>query len=115
MVQTLTDRRVRPNNYHYFVSVNTQRGELGLPQFDLSPAEPVFSPNPVAELVVTNTSGKITFKLGVPSPAAEYTLGKPGYGHPSSHPEFFGPRGGWENRRGRELVRRSFDSGGEVT
>ena len=64
--------------------VNTQRAELGLPQFDLPPAEPVFGPNPVAELVVTNTSGNITLKLGVPSPPAEYTLVKPGYGHPEA-------------------------------
>ena len=30
--------------------VNTRRADLDLPQFALPPAEPVFSPNPVAEL-----------------------------------------------------------------
>jgi hypothetical protein len=73
-IVTKAGRRVRPNCYHYFVSVNTQRADLNLPQFDLPPAEPVFSPNPVAELVITNTGGKITLKLRVPSPPAQYTL-----------------------------------------
>jgi hypothetical protein len=67
-------RRVRLNGYHHFVSLNTRRADLGLPQFDLPPAEPVFCPNPVAELVITNTGGKITLKLRVPSPPAQYTL-----------------------------------------
>jgi len=73
-IVTRAGRRVRPNCYHYFVSVNTQRADLGLPQFDLPPAEPAFSPNPVAELVVANTAGRITLKLRVPSPPAQYTL-----------------------------------------
>src|ERR1035441_6865055 len=56
------------------IGVNTRRADLGLPQFDLPPAEPVFSGNPVAELVATNTGGKFTLKLRVPSPPAQYTL-----------------------------------------
>jgi len=71
---TETGRRVRPNGYNFFVSLNTRRADLDLPQFDLPPAEPVFSPSPVAELVITNTGGKITLKLRVPSPPAQYTL-----------------------------------------
>ena len=67
-------RRVRLNGYHHFVSLNMRRADLGLPQFDLPPAEPVFRPNPVAELVITNTGSKITLKLRVPSPPAEHTL-----------------------------------------
>src|ERR1035438_6015807 len=67
-------RRVRLNGYHHFVSLNTRRADLGLPQFDLPPAEPVFSPNPVAELVATNTGGKFTLNLHMPSPPAQYTL-----------------------------------------
>jgi hypothetical protein len=47
---------------------------LACPQFDLPPAEPAFSPNPVAELVISNTGGEITLKLRVPSPPAQYTL-----------------------------------------
>src|ERR1035437_2509343 len=67
-------RRVRLNGYHHVVSLNTRRADLGLPQFDLPPAEPVFSPNPVADLVATNTGGNFTLKLRVPSPPAQYTL-----------------------------------------
>jgi hypothetical protein len=73
-IVTKAGRRVRPNCYHYFVSVNTQRADLGLPQFDLPPAEPVLSPSPVADLVITNTNGRITLKLPVASPPARYTL-----------------------------------------
>ena len=54
--------------------VNTRRADLDLPQFDLPPAEPVFRRNPVAELDITNIGGKITLKLRVPSPPAQYTL-----------------------------------------
>ena len=71
---TETGRRVRLNGYHFFVSLNVRRADLGLPQFDLPPAEPVFSPNPVAELVITNIGGRITLKLRVPSPPTQYTL-----------------------------------------
>jgi hypothetical protein len=69
-----TGEQVRLNGYNFFVSLNTRRADLGLPQFDLPPAEPVFSLNPVAELVITNTVGMVTLKLRVPSPPAQYTL-----------------------------------------
>ena len=69
-----TGRQVRLNGCNFFVSLNTRRADLGLPQFDLPRAEPVFRPNPVAELVITNTGGKITLKLRVPSPPAQYKL-----------------------------------------
>jgi hypothetical protein len=71
---TETGEQVRLNCYNFFVSLNTRRADLGLPQFDLPPAEPVFSPNPVAELVVTYPEGKFTLKLRVPRPPAQYTL-----------------------------------------
>jgi len=71
---TETGRRVRLNGYNLFVSLNTRRADLDLPQFDLPPAKPVFGRNPVAELVITSTGGKITLKLRVPSPPAKYTL-----------------------------------------
>jgi hypothetical protein len=71
---TETGRQVRRNGYNFFVSLNSRRADLDLPQFDLPPPEPVFSLNPVAELVITNTGGKITLKLRVPSPPAQYTL-----------------------------------------
>jgi hypothetical protein len=54
--------------------LNTRRADLHLPQFDLPPAEPVFRRNPVAELDITNTGGRIALKLRVPSPPAQYTL-----------------------------------------
>ena len=71
---TEAGEQVRLNCYHFFVSLNRRRADLGLPQFDLPSAEPVFSPNPVAELVITDTGGEITLKLRVPSPPAQYTL-----------------------------------------
>ena len=73
-IVTRAGRRVRPNGYHYFVSVNTQRAELGLPQFDLPPAEPVLRANRGAELLITNVGGTITLQLRVLSPPAQYTL-----------------------------------------
>ena len=44
---TETGRQVRFNGYNFFASLNTRRADLDLPQFDLPPAEPVFSPNRV--------------------------------------------------------------------
>src|ERR1019366_5626365 len=38
-----TGRRVRPTGYNLFVSLNTRRADLHLPQFDLPPAQPVFT------------------------------------------------------------------------
>src|ERR1035437_6178250 len=70
---TDTGRRGRARGYNFFVSLNRRRADLDLPQFDLPPAEPVFPPNPVAELVITNTGGKITLKLRVPTQPAQYT------------------------------------------
>jgi hypothetical protein len=69
-----TAPQVALSGYSYFVSANSRRVELGLPQFDLPPAEPTFSPNPVAELAVTNLEGTINLKLRVPSLPAQYTL-----------------------------------------
>src|ERR1039458_2805353 len=41
-----TGRRVRLNGYHHFVSLNTRRADLGLPQLDIPPAEPDFTRTP---------------------------------------------------------------------
>ena len=65
---------MRLNGYNFFVSLNPRHADLGLPQFELPPAEPVFGRNPVDELVVTNTRRKITLKLRVTNPPAQYTL-----------------------------------------
>jgi hypothetical protein len=67
-------RQVRLNGQNFFVSLNVRRADLGLPQFDLPPPEPVFSLNPVDELVATFTGGRFTLKLRVPGPTAQYTL-----------------------------------------
>ena len=69
-----TGRRVALNGYNYFIRVNAARAHLGLSQFDLPPAVPSFSPNPVAELSVTNTGSTVTLKLRVPSQPVQYTL-----------------------------------------
>ena len=71
---TPTGQKVALSGYSLFVSINRKRADIGLPQFDLPPAEPIFSPNPVGELVATNIGGQITLKLHVPSPPAQYTL-----------------------------------------
>jgi hypothetical protein len=67
-------RQVRLNGQNFYVSLNVRRADLGLPQFDFPPAEPVFSLNPVGELVATFTGGRFTLKLRVPGPTAQYTL-----------------------------------------
>jgi hypothetical protein len=69
-----TGRRVALNGYNYFIRVNAARAHLGLSLFDLPPSVPSFSPNPVAELSVTNTGGSITMKLRVPSQPGQCTL-----------------------------------------
>jgi len=69
-----TGRRVALNGYNYFVRVNAARAHLGLSQFDLPPTVPSFSPNPVAELAITNNGGDITVKLRVPSQPGQTTL-----------------------------------------
>jgi hypothetical protein len=73
-ITTRAGLRVALNGYNYFVSVNAKQAKLGLPQFELPPADPVFSPNPVAELVATNTGGHVTLKVRVPSQPAQNTV-----------------------------------------
>ena len=52
---------------------NTE-GQRILNQFDLFPAVPSFSPNPVAELSIANAGGAITVKLRVSSQPGQYIL-----------------------------------------
>ena len=73
-IVTAAGRQVALNGYNYFVGINPSRARLGLPLFDLPPAEPSFSPNPVGELVATNVGDTFTLKLRVPSQPAQYTL-----------------------------------------
>jgi hypothetical protein len=67
-------RKVPLSGYSFFVSVDTKRANLNLPQFNLPPAEPSFNPNPVGELAVTNTAGKVALKLRVLVQPTPYTL-----------------------------------------
>jgi hypothetical protein len=67
-------QRVRLNCYKLFVSLNTRRADLGLPQFDVAPAEPVFSTTPVVELAVTYPDGKFTLELRVQGTPAQHIL-----------------------------------------
>ncbi len=63
------------NGYNYFVKINATRAHLGLSRFDLPPRPvPSLGPNPVGEVAVTNTGGRIRIKLRVPSPPGECTL-----------------------------------------
>ena len=66
--------QLRLNGYNFFVSLNTRRADLGLAQFDLPTARPVFGRNPVVELAITDTGGKITIKLRVTGLPAQYML-----------------------------------------
>ena len=67
-------QRVHLNCFKLFVSLNTRRADLGLPQFDVAPAEPVFSQTPVLELAVTYTGGKFTLKVRVRGTPAQLIL-----------------------------------------
>jgi hypothetical protein len=58
-------KQARLNCFKLFVSLNTRRADLGLPQFDIAPAKPVFSKTPVVELAVSYPGGKFTLQLRV--------------------------------------------------
>lgn len=62
------------SGYNYFVQINAARARLDLSWLDLPPIVPSFSPNPVAELAITNAGGTISLKLRVPSPPGEHTV-----------------------------------------
>ena len=62
------------SGYSYFVQVNAARARLGLGWLDLPPIVPSFSPNPVAELAITNAGGTISLKLRVSSPPGQHTV-----------------------------------------
>ena len=66
--------RVRLNCFKLFVSLNTRRADLGLPQFDVAPPEPAFSTSPVVELAVTYPGGKFTLKIRVDGTPAQLIL-----------------------------------------
>ncbi len=58
-------QRVRLNCFKLFVSLNTRRADLNLPQYDVAPAHPVFSDSPVKELAVIYREGKFTLMVRV--------------------------------------------------
>jgi hypothetical protein len=65
---------VRLNCFKLFVSLNTRRADLGVSQFDIAPAQPVFSRSPIRELAVTYPGGKFTLKLRVDGTPAQLIL-----------------------------------------
>ena len=67
-------KRVRLNCFKLFVSLNTRRADLGLPQFDTAPAEPVFRTSPVVDLAITYPGGKFALKLRVQGTPAQLIL-----------------------------------------
>jgi hypothetical protein len=67
-------QRVRLNCFKLFVSLNTRRADLGLPQFDVAPPEPVFDPSPVLDLDVSYPGRKCTIKLRVQGTPAQLIL-----------------------------------------
>ena len=71
---TETGERVRRRGYTLFVALNTRRADLGLPQFDVPPAQPVFPKSPVVELLVTNVGDRITIKLRILGSPTQYIL-----------------------------------------
>ena len=52
----------------FFIKINCARAAIGLEQLSDPPALPQFGPNPVEELVITNTGGSIALKLNVSTP-----------------------------------------------
>ena len=71
---TKKGRRRRCSGYQFFRSLNTRRADLGLPQFDLPPTEPVFDPSPVSGFVVTYVGGRFTLMLRVSIVTAQCIL-----------------------------------------
>jgi hypothetical protein len=67
-------RLVRLNCYNHFASLNIRRADLGLPQFDIPPAEPTFKKNPVEQLRATFAGGVFRLELHVSGPPGPYTL-----------------------------------------
>ena len=57
-----------------FVSLNTRRADLGLPQFSVPPAHPVFPDSPALELAVTYPEGKFTLQFRVRGTPTELIL-----------------------------------------
>jgi hypothetical protein len=67
-------KRVRLNCFKLFVSLNTRRADLGLPQFSVAPVKPVFGTTPVKELAYTWTEGKFTLFARVEGTPENLTL-----------------------------------------
>ena len=66
--------QVPRSGHSCYMSLNLRQAHLSLPLFDTPPAPAVIPPNPVGELVATNTNGHIAIKLAVPSAPVENTL-----------------------------------------
>ena len=62
------------HGYNLFVSINANLAFIGLDPVADPPNNPVFTGNPVGDLVITNSGGVITLQLPVPTAPAQYTL-----------------------------------------
>jgi hypothetical protein len=73
-----TQRRLGRSTFltgcQFFIKINCARAAIGLELLSDPPELPEFDPNPVGELLITNSRGTIALKLSVPSAPAEYTL-----------------------------------------
>ena len=96
--------RVKLNCFKLFVSLNTRRADLNLPQYDVAPPPPVFSDSPVKELAVIYREGKPTLMLRVEGTPEQLILvrgAKPvrSSAWPGQHFPFLGflppPKDGW--------------------
>ena len=58
----------------FYSQINFNLAYLDEPQVVLPPERPSFGPNPVGQLIITNTGGLIDLKLSVPSAPARHTL-----------------------------------------
>jgi len=65
---------VRRNAYNLFKSLNVRRADLGLSQFDTPPAEPVWNPSPVGDLLAMFIDGKFSLKIRLDGPPAQHIL-----------------------------------------
>jgi hypothetical protein len=64
----------RVSGYLLFVKLNCHQAALGLPPISDASACPPFPPNPVVQLIITNTNGKIALKLKVSGKRAQYII-----------------------------------------
>ena len=73
-VQSLLGRSGPIPGYLVSVSVNTHLAMVGLPMVTTPPPIPVFPPNPVVGLVITNIAGDVSLQLQLSGKPGQYVL-----------------------------------------